>query len=43
MNLQETGPFWLKFEQALANYEDVKKYSPTHFYMCNFLLDIGSG
>ncbi|KAJ9139571.1 hypothetical protein P3X46_030295 [Hevea brasiliensis] len=25
VNLQETGPFWLKFEQALGNYEDVKK------------------
>eukprot|EP00257_Ricinus_communis_P013707 XP_015571213.1 uncharacterized protein LOC8259970 isoform X2 [Ricinus communis] len=32
VNLQETGPLWLKFEQALGNYEDIKKYSPTHLY-----------
>lgn len=25
VNLQETGPLWLKFEQALGNYEDIKK------------------
>ncbi|XP_012087347.1 uncharacterized protein LOC105646157 isoform X2 [Jatropha curcas] len=25
VNLQETGPFWLKFEEALSNYEDIKK------------------
>lgn len=25
VNLQETGPLWLKFEQALTNYEDTKK------------------
>ncbi|WCJ37136.1 hypothetical protein M5689_018291 [Euphorbia peplus] len=27
VNLQETGPLWLKFEQALSNFEDVKKDS----------------
>ncbi|KAB1202102.1 hypothetical protein CJ030_MR4G014265 [Morella rubra] len=26
VNLQETGPFWLKFEQALSNYEDTKSF-----------------
>ncbi|KDP25060.1 hypothetical protein JCGZ_22595 [Jatropha curcas] len=31
VNLQETGPFWLKFEEALSNYEDIKKYSPTYW------------
>ncbi|KAL3503760.1 hypothetical protein ACH5RR_038209 [Cinchona calisaya] len=25
VNLQETGPLWLKFEEALSRYEDVKK------------------
>jgi len=25
VNLQETGPLWLKFTQALGNYEDIKK------------------
>ncbi|XP_027172854.1 uncharacterized protein LOC113772460 isoform X2 [Coffea eugenioides] len=25
VNLQETGPLWLKFEEALSHYEDVKK------------------
>ncbi|XP_050221058.1 uncharacterized protein LOC126671334 [Mercurialis annua] len=25
VNLQETGPLWLKFEQALSNYDDIKK------------------
>ena len=25
VNLQETGPLWLKFMQALGNYEDIKK------------------
>uniref|UniRef100_A0A2N9FFQ5 Transglycosylase SLT domain-containing protein n=1 Tax=Fagus sylvatica TaxID=28930 RepID=A0A2N9FFQ5_FAGSY len=27
VNLQETGPLWLKFTQALGNYEDIKKYA----------------
>lgn len=31
VNLQETGPFWLKFMQALGNYEDTKKYAFSHF------------
>jgi hypothetical protein len=26
VNHQETGPLWLKFEQALSNYEDIKRY-----------------
>lgn len=25
VNLQETGPVWLKFEEALSHYEDAKK------------------
>lgn len=25
VNLQETGPLWLKFEQAMSNYEDTKR------------------
>ncbi|KAJ6901110.1 hypothetical protein NC652_027028 [Populus alba x Populus x berolinensis] len=25
VNHQETGPLWLKFEQALSNYEDMKR------------------
>lgn len=25
VNIQETGPLWLKFEEALSNYEDPKK------------------
>lgn len=25
VNLQETGPSWLKFEQALSNYDVTKK------------------
>jgi hypothetical protein len=28
VNLQETGPLWLKFEQTLSNYEeDTKRYA----------------
>lgn len=27
VNFQETGPMWLKFEEALSNYEEVKKYA----------------
>ncbi|KAJ8763050.1 hypothetical protein K2173_023255 [Erythroxylum novogranatense] len=33
VNLQETGPLWLKFEQALGKYEDIKKNSGS----CNIL------
>lgn len=25
VNFQETGPLWLKFEEALSRYEDLKK------------------
>lgn len=25
VNLQETGPMWLRFEEALSRYEDLKK------------------
>lgn len=25
VNLQETGPMWLKFEEALSRYEELKK------------------
>lgn len=25
VNLQETGPVWLKFEEALGRYEDMKR------------------
>lgn len=25
VNLQETGPHWLKFQEALIRYEDLKK------------------
>ncbi|CAN6684211.1 unnamed protein product [Malus baccata var. baccata] len=34
VNPQDSGPQWLKFEQALSHYEDVKKfreYVPSHF------------
>ena len=27
VNFQETGPMWLKFEEALSYYEDIKKYA----------------
>lgn len=28
VNLQETGPMWLKFEQVLSSYEPRKRYVP---------------
>jgi len=29
VDLQETGPLWLKFEEALSNYEDNKRLDPS--------------
>ncbi|KAK3042655.1 hypothetical protein RJ639_000907 [Escallonia herrerae] len=30
VNLQEAGPLWLKFEEALSRYEDFKKWASSH-------------
>lgn len=31
VNLEETGPSWLKFEQALSNYEATKRFDSYYF------------
>ncbi|XP_022969448.1 uncharacterized protein LOC111468447 isoform X1 [Cucurbita maxima] len=32
VDLQETGPLWLKFEEALSNYEDNKRHLSHHLF-----------
>ena len=37
VNFQETGPIWLKFEEALSCYGDIKKYVQFFLFFIYFL------